>query len=151
MRTHWHQPQTMRTQPHSWWVQSSNNQIYQNATTCKQWNQLELNETNLGIQQLSYRSTSSTARHIKVATLCVNVFGKVLISRLGRLQSHNLNLIYFILSAMAPYGVVLQLLELVHELTAPLRLFLIVYNCHLTCNLSKPGLTVIPSLPGPAD
>ena len=56
---------------------------------------------------------------------------------------------------MAPYGVVLQLLELVHELTAPLRLFLIVYSCHRTCpvgvNLSKPGLTVIPSLPGPAD
>ena len=56
---------------------------------------------------------------------------------------------------MAPYGVVLQLLELVHELTAPLRLFLIVYSCHRTCpvgvNLSKPDLTVIPSLPGPAD
>ena len=51
---------------------------------------------------------------------------------------------------MAPYGVVL-----VHELTAQLRLFLIVYNCHLTCpvgvNLSKPGLILIPSLPGPAD
>jgi hypothetical protein len=44
--------------------------MYQNASTCKERNQL--NETNLRIQELRYRgaSSSGTALRMKVAALC---------------------------------------------------------------------------------
>ena len=53
---------------------------------------------------------------LKPAALC-RCFGIVLISGPGRAAESQVNWIYFILSAMAPYGVVFQLLALVHERT----------------------------------
>jgi hypothetical protein len=62
--------------------------IYQNASTCKERNQL--NNTKLRIQQLSYSDASGcgTALRIKDCRVVSNCFGIVLISGPGRVQNH---------------------------------------------------------------
>jgi hypothetical protein len=100
----------------------------------------------------SYRSMSccGNAPHIKVATLCIKKIGKVSISRLGRLQSHNLDWIYFLLFAMAPYGVAFQLLHLVQCSARAHCAYFCFYTPAIWHVQWEPGwasMTVIPSLP----
>ncbi len=80
------------------------------------------NEINWIIQSWEFNSSATAVPAavalpfaLKAAALC---FGIVLISGPGRAEESQVNWIYFILSAMAPYGVVFQwLLALVHERT----------------------------------
>jgi hypothetical protein len=70
----------------------------------------EFNSSATAVQGYYKLLWPGTAPHIKVATLCVKDFGKVLIFRPGRLNSHNSYIVFSIVFAMAPYGVVFQLL-----------------------------------------
>ena len=106
----------LKLNPHSWCVQSSSIKIYQNASTCKERDQLI--NTKLRIQQLSSSCASGcgTALRIKACrVVSCRVVWIVLISGPGRAAESQVNWIYFILSAMAPYGVVFQLLFFVHD------------------------------------
>jgi hypothetical protein len=83
-----------------------------------------LNVTNLRIQALSCRC--GTAPCIEVAALLSNIFWNSFNLWPEPSAESQLNWIYFILSAMAPYGVVSQLLALV-QCQARVTL---VHDCH---------------------
>jgi hypothetical protein len=97
----WHQPQTMRTQLAMSYILGEFN-----LQTMKYiiMQQPARNETILCWMRQPWEFNSSATvvaaavalPLTQVATLCVNVFGRVLISHPGRLHSHNLNWIYFI-------------------------------------------------------
>ena len=99
--------------------------IYQNASTCKERNQL--NNTKLRIQQLSYSDASGcgTALRIKDCRVVSNCFGIVLISGPGRVQNHRLIGFIYIISNGAVWSSISIISARAVQCTSALRLLLL--------------------------